>query len=81
MAEGGPLPWVLDSSHYYEVMSAEEDDWVQISHSKGMKDNVHNKHYFDVMCSQLGEQLLTVEVGNKPTARNQYPASSSATAR
>ena len=30
VAEGGPLPWVLDPKHHYEVMSAEEEEWVKI---------------------------------------------------
>ena len=30
VAEGGPLPWVIDPKHHYEVMSAEEEEWVKI---------------------------------------------------
>lgn len=40
-----------------------------------------NYHVFQVLCRHLGEQTLTVNVGNDPTARNKFPARSSATVR
>ena len=78
MAEGGPLPWVLDPTHHYEVMSAEEEDWVQIKPAGKEMGQGDNLHYFDVTCTVLGEQLLTVEVGNKPSKSLQNPVVSSA---
>eukprot|EP00111_Clytia_hemisphaerica_P008784 TCONS_00025681-protein len=78
VAEGGPLPWVLDPKHHYDVMSAEEEDWVRIK-SRGRETNQGEAlHYFDVTCTVLGEQLLTVEVGNRPSSSLPLPAVSSA---
>ena len=78
VAEGGPLPWVLDPKHHYDVMSAEEEDWVRIK-SRGKDTNQGEAiHYFDVTCTVLGEQLLTVEVGNRPSSSLPTPAVSSA---
>ena len=81
VATGGPLPWVLDSSQYFEVISAEEEEWVTIKEKIPEKELILNYHFFDVMCLQIGEQILTIEVGNKITIKNQFPAKSSASAR
>lgn len=83
VAEGGPLPWVLDPSQHFELISAEEDEWVKISPpTEDIDGGERNKfHYFDVTCTVLGEQLLTIEVGNKPTASLEHPAISSAKTR
>ena len=83
IAEDGPLPWPFEEDHYDAVMSGEEEDWVQITPTNQVKDtSLHrNLHHFNVKCAQLGDQLLTVVVGNRPTVKNMFPASSSATAR
>lgn len=80
VAEGGPLPWMLDQSQHYELMSAEEEKWVKIVPIRRVKDvgENNNLHYFDVTCTVLGEQLLTIEIGNNPTSSLQHPAVSSA---
>ena len=79
IAEGGPLPWVLDKSGFYETMREEEEDWVV---AKGIKPQEgDNLHYFEVTCKQLGEQYLHVDVGNTPTAKNMFPQKSSATTK
>ena len=78
VAEGGPLPWVLDPKHHYEVMSAEEEEWVKIRTSGKETSQGKHLHFFEVTCTVLGEQLLTVEVGNKPSNSLPNPAVSSA---
>ncbi|XP_065051433.1 nuclear pore membrane glycoprotein 210-like [Rhopilema esculentum] len=78
---GGPRPWILDSSGFYEYLSAEEDEFVSIQPLKqtdvsAFKEKADDVHYFQVTCKQLTEmQILSGQVGNKPTAKNQYPAS------
>lgn len=81
IAEGGPLPWVLDPKHHYEVMSAEEEEWVKIQAAGKETTQGDHLHFFHVTCTVLGEQLLTVEVGNKPSASLPVPAVSSAKTR
>ena len=39
------------------------------------------QHVFRVLCLELGEQQLTVAVGNLPTHKNQYPAKEEANVR
>lgn len=84
VAEAGPLPWVLDSSQYHHVMSAEKEDSVSIS-PVVTSDDVgvvgRLEHVFDVTCVSLGEQLLTMRVFNKPTLKNKFPAESSITTK
>jgi len=77
VAKDGPIPWVLDPKHHYEVMSAEEEDWVQIRPAGRETMQAEHLHYFDVTCTVLGEQLLTVEVANKPSKSLPNPAVSS----
>nr|XP_054758778.1 nuclear pore membrane glycoprotein 210-like isoform X1 [Lytechinus pictus] len=77
---GGPQPWVLDPSRYYQNLEAEEQDWVKSTHVRGYG-ATKNYHIFQVLCRHLGEQTLTVNVGNDPTARNKFPARSTATVR
>ncbi|XP_071795697.1 nuclear pore membrane glycoprotein 210-like isoform X2 [Asterias amurensis] len=75
---GGPRPWVLEPSRYYETLSAEHEEWVATKHVKLYGSNKNN-HVFNVVCLQLGEQTFTVTVGNSPTAKNKQPAVSRAT--
>eukprot|EP00794_Sanderia_malayensis_P016623 gene16623-18313_t len=85
--EGGPLPWILDNTGFYESLSAEEEDWVGIQavdrpENTGVSVKRHKLHFFRVTCRQIkGEQLLIGQVGNKITAKNQYPAISYASLR
>ncbi|XP_047146809.1 nuclear pore membrane glycoprotein 210 isoform X1 [Hydra vulgaris] len=81
VATGGPLPWILDPSQYFEVISAEEDEWVAIKEKVPERDLTINYHYFDVKCLQIGEQILNIEVGNKITTKNRFPEKSSASTR
>ncbi|EDO39640.1 predicted protein [Nematostella vectensis] len=77
MLSGGPLPWILDTSGYYEKVRAENPDIVEIGdgHTRDyFVETSGSYHFFTVLCQELGEQVLTVEVGNKPTAKNLYPA-------
>ena len=39
------------------------------------------QHVFRVLCLDLGEQELTVAVGNHPTHKNHYPATEETTVR
>ncbi|XP_071512100.1 nuclear pore membrane glycoprotein 210-like [Diadema antillarum] len=77
---GGPQPWVLDPSRYYQELTAEEPSWVKSQHIKGYG-ATKNYHIFQVLCRHRGEQTLTVSVGNHPTTRNKFPATSSATVK
>ncbi|XP_066264893.1 nuclear pore membrane glycoprotein 210-like [Branchiostoma lanceolatum] len=73
--QGGPLPWVLDTSKYNPRALAEKDAPVSIEHIPSYK----NLHIFRVLCKDIGDQTLTSTVENGPTAKNQFPASARTT--
>eukprot|EP00731_Ephydatia_muelleri_P025275 Em0017g358a len=71
--EGGPAPWVLDRSKYYEELSLERKSDVSVYGPQ--------QHVYRIVCKQLGEQAATLTVGNGPTAKNMFPANDTATVR
>ncbi|XP_029186949.2 LOW QUALITY PROTEIN: nuclear pore membrane glycoprotein 210-like [Acropora millepora] len=82
MLEGGPLPWIVDTSGYYEEVHPDpkKADEVSIGYDHTADytvDHSGSYHFFHVICLKQGEQVLTVNIGNKRSAKNPYPASSS----
>ncbi|CAC5367420.1 NUP210 [Mytilus coruscus] len=77
---GGPQPWVLDTSKYYQDMSEEKEEIVNIEKVK-LYGNTRGLHSFYVTCEDFGVQKLTLKVGNEKTAKNQYPAEEVASIR
>ncbi|PIK54185.1 putative nuclear pore membrane glycoprotein [Apostichopus japonicus] len=71
--QGGPQPWVLDPTQYFERLNGEKAEHVSINHLKSSRGS-RGLHVFQVLCTKRGEQVLTAEVGNGPTSRNKYPA-------
>ncbi|XP_052800976.1 nuclear pore membrane glycoprotein 210-like [Mya arenaria] len=77
---GGPQPWVLDSSKYFQIphnggkkVSSGESKNVLIHPVKTIG-SLKRVHTFFVTCKNYGEQTLTLRVGNEKTAKNQNPA-------
>ena len=40
-----------------------------------------SQHVYHVVCRELGEQTLTISVGNGPTLKNKFPAKETASVR
>ena len=78
--EGGPAPWVLDKSKYFQRLSAETPDQVSLYGKMGGAVGT-GQHVWRVVCRGLGEQELQLEVGNGPTLKNVQPASEVSVAR
>ena len=78
--EGGPAPWVLDKSKYYQHLSASTPNQVALY---GRSDSTVGvgQHVWRVLCRELGETELVLEVGNGPTLKNAHPASEVAVVR
>ncbi|KAK7447124.1 hypothetical protein BaRGS_00040214 [Batillaria attramentaria] len=76
--QGGPQPWVLDSSKFSHKLVGETSDLVRIQEASltGINRGVHT---FRVLCREFGEQQLTMTVGNGVTAKNQFPVTETAT--
>ncbi|XP_067655062.1 nuclear pore membrane glycoprotein 210-like isoform X1 [Haliotis asinina] len=80
--QGGPQPWVLDSSQYFQTLIPERPAIIKMqkmnmfSVNKSLpSDEKGGYHAFSVLCLDFGEQVLTLNVGNKKTAKNHFPAS------
>ena len=72
--EGGPAPWVLDKSKYYQRLSAHVPSQLSLYRWSDGSVGV-GQHVWRVTCRDLGEQELELEVGNGPTLKNPHPAS------
>lgn len=75
--EGGPHPWVLDASGFFQTAVLEKKTLVS-SGEPYISDASKHHHSVGVRCLGFGEQTLTLKVGNKPTAKNLFPTSSTA---
>ncbi|KAM4571950.1 nuclear pore membrane glycoprotein 210 isoform 2-T2 [Fundulus diaphanus] len=71
--EGGPRPWVLEPSKFFCSSRAEDDTSVSLNLISPSSHN-YNHHWLRATCRMLGEQVLEVTVGNKPTVTNPFPA-------
>lgn len=78
--EGGPAPWVLDKSKYFQYLSADMPSQLSL-YGKTEGSVGAGQHVWRVVCRSLGEQALQLEVGNGPTLKNAHPASEVAVVR
>lgn len=76
---GGPLPWLSDPTLRIESVSAANNDVVTINRVRGGgKGETSSSRAYTITCTQLAEQTITVEVGNKASDDNRSPALSTA---
>ena len=78
--EGGPVPWVLDRSKYFQHLTAAVPSQLSL-YERGEGSMGVGQHVWRVACRELGEQELKCEVGNRPTLKNAHPAREVATVR
>ncbi|NXM08418.1 PO210 protein, partial [Tyrannus savana] len=72
--EGGPGPWVQEPSKFFRNITAEDAESLVLSLLGSSTSQNHNQHWVRVSCKSLGEQLITLTVGNSPTVTNLFPA-------
>uniref|UniRef100_A0A8D0H3J3 Nucleoporin 210 n=1 Tax=Sphenodon punctatus TaxID=8508 RepID=A0A8D0H3J3_SPHPU len=70
--EGGPRPWVQEPSKFFRNVIAE--DTKDIGLNLLPPPASRNQHWVRVSCKALGEQVISLTVGNKPTVTNPFPA-------
>ncbi|XP_070565297.1 nuclear pore membrane glycoprotein 210-like isoform X2 [Ptychodera flava] len=70
---GGPQPWVLDASFYFQSIEAEDEKWLNLKQITG-SGATKSYHLFHAVCLDFGEQVLKVTVGNHPSSKNPFPA-------
>ncbi|XP_059163994.1 nuclear pore membrane glycoprotein 210-like [Physella acuta] len=69
---GGPQPWVLDSSKFFQNLKAEKDDLVK-TEKLSPGSIIRGVHAFVILCRDISEQEIQLSVGNEKTAKNPYP--------
>ncbi|XP_067096636.1 nuclear pore membrane glycoprotein 210 isoform X1 [Osmerus mordax] len=77
LLEGGPKPWVLEPSKFFQNVKAEEENSVSLELT-GPSSRSFARHGVRATCRALGEQVLAVTVGNHPSLTNPYPATETA---
>eukprot|EP00070_Physeter_catodon_P027658 XP_028334552.1 nuclear pore membrane glycoprotein 210 isoform X1 [Physeter catodon] len=72
--EGGPRPWVLEPSKFFRNVTSEDMDSVGLALFGPPAARNHQQHWILVTCQVLGEQVIALTVGNRPSITNPFPA-------
>ncbi|NXC49303.1 P210L protein, partial [Penelope pileata] len=72
--EGGPAPWVLEPSHFFSELTVEHEEKIEVVQVQLPTKRKMNQYVYQVVCLELGEQVLTFRVGNQPGLLNPAPA-------
>ncbi|XP_039564493.1 nuclear pore membrane glycoprotein 210 [Passer montanus] len=71
--EGGPRPWVQEPSKFFRNVAAEDAESIALFLLEPPTPRNNNQHWVRVLCRSLGEQVITLTVGNSPTVTNPFP--------
>ncbi|XP_032314636.1 LOW QUALITY PROTEIN: nuclear pore membrane glycoprotein 210 [Camelus ferus] len=72
--EGGPRPWVLEPSKFFRNVTSEDMDSISLALFGPPASRNYQQHWILVTCQVLGEQVIALSVGNKPSITNPFPA-------
>uniref|UniRef100_A0A2K5EI71 Nucleoporin 210 like n=1 Tax=Aotus nancymaae TaxID=37293 RepID=A0A2K5EI71_AOTNA len=72
--EGGPHPWILEPSRFFFELSVEKTEKIGIAQAWLPSKRKQNQYIYRVQCLDLGEQVLTFQIGNHPGVLNPSPA-------
>ncbi|XP_072288276.1 nuclear pore membrane glycoprotein 210-like, partial [Pyxicephalus adspersus] len=72
--EGGPNPWVLEPLKFFRNLSTQETENAGLFHLDPLLPRNHFQHWVRAVCRDLGEQVISLSVGNSPTETNPFPA-------
>ncbi|XP_075407010.1 nuclear pore membrane glycoprotein 210 [Tenrec ecaudatus] len=72
--EGGPRPWVLEPSKFFRNVTSENTDSILLALLGPPASRNYQQHWILVTCQALGEQIIALSVGNKPSVTNPFPA-------
>ncbi|XP_021502394.1 nuclear pore membrane glycoprotein 210-like [Meriones unguiculatus] len=72
--EGGPHPWILEPSRFFLELSMEKAEDISVTEVRLPAKRKQNQYIYRVMCLQLGEQVLTLRIGNHPGVLNPSPS-------
>uniref|UniRef100_A0A8D1VQ39 BIG2 domain-containing protein n=1 Tax=Sus scrofa TaxID=9823 RepID=A0A8D1VQ39_PIG len=72
--EGGPRPWVLEPSKFFRNVTSEDKESISLALFGPPASRNYQQHWILVTCQVLGEQVIALTVGNKPSITNPFPA-------
>ncbi|XP_052035907.1 nuclear pore membrane glycoprotein 210-like [Apodemus sylvaticus] len=72
--EGGPHPWVLEPSRFFLELSMEKAEAIRVTEARLPAKRKQNQYVYRVLCLELGEQVLTLRIGNHPGVLNPSPS-------
>ncbi|KAL6068729.1 hypothetical protein STEG23_029892, partial [Scotinomys teguina] len=72
--EGGPHPWILEPSRFFLELSVEKPEGVRVTETRLPAKRKQNQYVYRVLCLHLGEQVLTLRIGNHPGVLNPSPS-------
>nr|XP_048312016.1 nuclear pore membrane glycoprotein 210-like isoform X5 [Myodes glareolus] len=72
--EGGPHPWILEPSRFFLELSMEKPESIRVTEARLPAKRKQNQYVYRVLCLDLGEQVLTVRIGNHPGVLNPSPS-------
>nr|XP_025045305.1 nuclear pore membrane glycoprotein 210-like isoform X6 [Pelodiscus sinensis] len=72
--EGGPGPWVLEPSRFFLELTVEHEGKIEVTQVRLPTTRKQNQYIYRILCLELGEQVLTLQVGNQPGVLNPSPA-------
>nr|XP_042699089.1 nuclear pore membrane glycoprotein 210-like [Chrysemys picta bellii] len=72
--DGGPGPWVLEPSRFFLELTVEHEENIEITQVRLPTKRKQNQYIYRILCLELGEQVLTLRVGNQPGVLNPSPA-------
>ncbi|XP_075689920.1 nuclear pore membrane glycoprotein 210 [Rhinoderma darwinii] len=79
--EGGPKPWVLEPLKFFRNISTEDKDSTGLFLLDTQLSHNNFQHWVRTVCRDLGEQIISLFIGNLPTETNPFPAVESVTVK
>uniref|UniRef100_A0ACB8EIP5 Uncharacterized protein n=1 Tax=Sphaerodactylus townsendi TaxID=933632 RepID=A0ACB8EIP5_9SAUR len=71
--EGGPRAWVQEPSKFFRNVSAADSNGIDVFLLGRTTPRTPFQHWIRASCKTLGEQVISLTVGNKPTITNPFP--------
>ncbi|KAH0517505.1 Nuclear pore membrane glycoprotein 210 [Microtus ochrogaster] len=71
--EGGPRPWVLEPSKFFRNVTSEDTGSISLALLGTPASRNYQQHWVLVTCQALGEQVIALSVGNRPSLSNPFP--------
>ncbi|KAM6468057.1 nuclear pore membrane glycoprotein 210 isoform 2-T2 [Liasis olivaceus] len=76
--EGGPRPWIQEPSKFFRDINTEHPENVGLYLLGPPTSRNSFQHWARATCKTLGDQVISLTIGNKPTVTNPFPAVESA---